>query len=88
MFIRDNLVVQGTGEVRDVEEASDCCTRIMLRVMNVPWQMKLTKSSVMGLKIWVASCNPVPAQVMLSVRVALQQMWGYDLLKSCTICGT
>ena len=42
---------------------------------------------IMGLKIWVASCNPVPAQ-MLSARVALQQMWGYDLLKSCTICGT
>jgi hypothetical protein len=25
MFIRDDLVIQGTGEVRDVEEALDCC---------------------------------------------------------------
>jgi hypothetical protein len=24
MFFRDDLVVQGMGEVRDVEEASDC----------------------------------------------------------------
>ena len=25
MFIRDDLVIQGTGEVRDAEEALDCC---------------------------------------------------------------
>jgi hypothetical protein len=32
IFIRDDLVVQGTGEVR---EASDCCTRIMLGAMDL-----------------------------------------------------